>query len=267
MKKLFCLFLCAVMLLSLCFCAQISAAPLKWSKETQNMIKRDYARLSNEDSVEKVSADDVIIEDYYGIYQDNAVALFITSANECYFFPIIEEDIANCHFTFGSTQPLYIYHKGQFTPIGEAYANGIISKEDVSEIHKMYSLGMDKELYDKIRQDYANANNEFTRSSVPKGYEFHEFLAEDIEIRYNFGTYHDDLTALLLYTPSMIVADGFASTLNIAGVTFKWIRAAEPPYIYSNGSFTPLDEAYEKGMVSKEDVEEIHRQYERNFEK
>lgn len=135
MKRVFCFIFCTVLLLSLCSCQQ-STAPLTWSEETQAKIKRDYAKFQNDNTPngEDITADDVSINFYFGIYHGDAVALLISGMTA---FPtvIVEEDIAGIHFSFGSTQPLYIYNEGTFTPLKEAYEKGIVSKEDVQEIH------------------------------------------------------------------------------------------------------------------------------------
>ncbi len=242
MKKFLCFILCGVLLLGLCSCEQ-SIAPLTWTEETQEKIKRDYAKYRNNDSM----VDDVEIGAYFGTYQNDAVALFITS-NEYYYDSIFEENVADVHFKFYNSQPIYVYNKGSFTPLREAYESGIVSKEDVKEIHNLHELGMDKELYDSVKCDYL----EYYGDRVAE---------EDFEITYYFGTYQNDATAFIPVEDSLqcIVEQ------EIGGVHFTF-PDSRTIYICHDKTIFRLKEAYEKGIVSKEDVKEIHDRFEERNE-
>ena len=122
------LFCCALML-----CSCNTSSPDTLGTDMQQKIKQDYARERSD-----ITADDVTIERYLGAYQDGAIALFVTSANEGYFQMVVEEDIAGIHFTFPDSQPLYIYYNSEFTPLKKAYESGIISKSDVEKIYDAF---------------------------------------------------------------------------------------------------------------------------------
>lgn len=246
MKKLFCLFLCAVMLLSLCSCTQASASLMSWSEETQDMIKRDFARYENSFLDLNCTSEDVFIDNYYGTYQDNALALRITTSCLIGTFDRHEDEIAGFLFSYNDYNPFFIYYKRTFTPLKEAYENGMVSKEDVEKIHELYNLGMDKDLYDSIRQDYAKNSNEYNK-------------ADDVVIEDFYGIYQDNAAAIYLVESNY----SMNTEEDIAGVHFKF-SDSRPIYIYREGVFTPLKKAYNEGIVSKEDVLSIHEIYERS---
>ncbi len=244
MKKLFCLFLCAVMLLSLCSFAQVSAAPLKWSEETQNMIKRDYARFRKEDSVGKVSADDVKIIDFLGVYQNNKIALIIV-ARDISFCMSGEEDVAGFHFVYPDhLYSISIYHDRTFTPLNEAYKNGIISKEDVKDIYNWQRNNPDSEVISEIKGNYAKYLRETTNNS--------EITAENIAIKYLSGLYHG------VYAVCFSDINGNYASVeeDVDGLHFT-LSDTSPVYIYCDQAFTPLKEAYEAGLISKRHIMDI----------
>ncbi len=142
MKKFYFVFFVILSALCICSCSPKKLSPL--NDEAQTKIKSDYAELYNKSGDGKITADDVVIENYFGTY-DNAVALRITSKHEGYFFVMVYKTIAGMDFEFNSTQPLYIYKDGNFTPIDEAYDNGIISEKDVKNIHYYFENEKNKE--------------------------------------------------------------------------------------------------------------------------
>lgn len=105
------------------------------SQEVQDEIKQDYAKYKNDTTNSNgVAVDDVMIEHYFGTYQEDAIALFL-SANEAYLTVEVEEDISGIHFTFPSSQPIYIYHNRTFVSLKQACRDGLILKEDVKDIN------------------------------------------------------------------------------------------------------------------------------------
>ena len=121
------LLFCCALLLCACSTQDIS------DPDMQQKIKQDYARERSD-----ITSDDVTIERYLGTYKDGAMALFVTSANEGYFQMVVEEDIAGFHFRFPDSQPLYIYYHSEFTPLKQAFENGIISESDVETIYDAF---------------------------------------------------------------------------------------------------------------------------------
>ncbi len=248
MKKFLCFILCGILLLGLCSCEQF-VSPLEWTEKTQNQIKQDYAKYHNTISGSNDNnSDDVIIKHYLGIYQKNAVALCLFSTKIGYLIQVVEEDIAGFHFTFMDTDFVEIYQEGSFMPLKEAYEKGIVSEDDVGEIHYLFNLGMDKELYDSVKRDYL----EYHGDSVTE---------EDFIITYYFGTYQNDATAFIPveYSFQCIVEQ------EIGGVHFTF-PDSRTIYICHNKTISRLKEAYENGVVSKEDVMEIHDRFERRKE-
>ncbi len=129
-------------ILLLCFCLLCSCGSGKLDSEREQQIKQDYAEFINQTVGGSISAEDVIIEKYYGSYGEEADVMFITSKYTGYYLcVIVEEEIADCEFTFPSTQPLYVYHNSDFIPIRDAYECGILDENDVKKIHRLYTKG------------------------------------------------------------------------------------------------------------------------------
>lgn len=100
---------------------------------TEAKIKEDYAAHLTKSKI-PTTADQVRIDHYYGTYQGDAVALFVSATTIAYAAVMVEETIAGYDFRFGSSKKLYIYHESEFTPLKEAYETGLVSKEDVKDI-------------------------------------------------------------------------------------------------------------------------------------
>lgn len=227
-------------MLSLCSCTQVSAAPMTWSEETQDMIKRDFARYENNFLDMNCTAEDVFIHNFYGIYQDNALALRITTSCLIGTFDGHEDEIADFLFSYNDYNPFFIYYKRTFTPLKEAYEKGIVSKEDVGKIYELYNLGMNKDMYDNIRKDYVKYRNGDIKEE---------------EVKFDcYRVYNDNIAAILILS-----VDSFAKIVeeDIAGFHFTF-SSTEPIRIYKDGVFTPLKEAYEEGIVSKDIINDIH---------
>lgn len=139
MKKLLCIFLCTVMMLSLYGCDQ-STGRSALSQELQSKIKNDFAKYENESSSStSITADDVIIDKYFGTYQDSAaIALMIRSSHTSFLQSVLKEEIAGFQFTYNMYYSICIYQDETFVYLGEAYEKGIISKDDVEKIHELY---------------------------------------------------------------------------------------------------------------------------------
>lgn len=249
MKKFLCFILCGVLLLSICSCEQHTDS-LAW---LQYQIKRDFARYINDGSgvCEKINSDDVTIEQIFDVYQDNAVALFITSNNLMYFDSMVEEDIAGIHFVFPNSQELYIYHDRKFTPLKEAYKSGIILKEDVKDIYTRYMNNPESEYNNEIKREYARYLNQKEIGN--------DYKTEDIAFDFYFGIYHG-VTALRFSTDINYLLP--AAEEDIDGIHFVFPNS-QPIYIYSaeDKTFTPLKEAFEKGIVTSETVKDISSKF------
>ena len=128
-------------ILLLCFCLLCSCGSGKLDSEREQQIKQDYAAFVNQ-KVGSISAEDVIIEEYYGLYGEETDIMFITTTKSGYYLAVtIKEEIAGYEFTFPSSQPLYVYHNSDFIPIRDAYECGILDENDVKKIHRLYTKG------------------------------------------------------------------------------------------------------------------------------
>lgn len=212
------------------------------------MIKRDFARYENSFLDLNCTSEDVFIDNYYGTYQDNALALRITTSCLIGTFDRHEDEIAGFLFSYNDYNPFFIYYKRTFTPLKEAYENGMVSKEDVEQIHKLNDLRMDKDLYDRISRDY------YAAYGKSEGIE-----ADDAIIKDFYGIYQDNAAAV--YFSEMYFCA--ITKEDIAGVRFIF-PDSRTIYIYRDGVFTRLKEAYDEGIVSKEDVLQIYERYGRS---
>lgn len=108
--------------------------PETLSADTEEKIKADYAKWENRKHwLSKIEAYNVMIDDYLGTYGGGEVVC-ITVTERAYLPVIVEENIAGYTLRFPSSAPYY-FHKGtKFYSLEDAYAKGLLAKQDIQDI-------------------------------------------------------------------------------------------------------------------------------------
>lgn len=135
--KLFSL-LVIVMLTSVMFVGcRNNSTELEWNEELQLEIKQDYYDyIKGQDAYLYRSIDDIIIRNYYGIY-NNGVTLVINGDGPYGGF-LMEETVAG--FTFGYIHQQFaikFWKEGIFYTLTQSYEEGLLKQEDIQTIYEL----------------------------------------------------------------------------------------------------------------------------------
>ncbi len=257
------------------------------STEKAIKIKQDYIKRYNVDDEDEKY---FIIEEYFGIY-NNCIVMLIDCAHT-YATMEYEIEIAGYEFVFPVIREFDVYRNGEFTSLEKAYEKGWVSKEDVRDIHYYYSTDTGiKDIYTpsplvsltakqelKIKQDYLeykkedvqrlrDSENQYYNSLSSKEQEKYklekgspdnyidELIENYLKIQVYFGTYNN-CAVMILDSPFSVYFQ--AQTFNeIGGYVFAY-PVMRSTAVYRNGEFVTLEQAYEKGWLSDENMKDIY---------
>ena len=96
----------------------------------------NYGKLIETFWKQNPEAEYVRIREYYGEYESGAIVAMIdwcdyTSNEWC-------EEIAGCEFRYGNGNCLQVLHDDSFYKLPTAYEKGILTEDDIQEIHEQY---------------------------------------------------------------------------------------------------------------------------------
>ncbi|NLB61688.1 MAG: hypothetical protein GX802_04610, partial [Clostridiales bacterium] len=80
---------------------------------------------------------------------------------------------------------------------------------------------------------------------------------DTVFIYHYFGTYNG--AAVMLIEPTRSVGQ-IVGKIHVAGYVIYTPSYSDPVYVYKNGKFTEIEEAYENGMLTEEDIADIAKQ-------
>lgn len=159
-------------------------------------------------------------------------------------------------FIFPDDQKLYIYKDKSFYTLNEAYAAGILQENHLESL--------------QVDNAYANIpvppNMDLLSPEARKDLEIRQAYADRIGFWYNPNKLslrivwqRDDVYALYIDSPGGGHMDAI-EIITIEGLKF-FFPNSQPLYIYVDGEFYALREAYENGVLSKEDLKSLQKDY------
>jgi len=185
------------------------------------------------------------------------------------------ENVAGFSLAFFDGQPIYIYKDGRFYTISEAYENAIITKRDVYNFGFFCTdhfrgttsipvgkdemipkhLSDDSDIEESVASEIKKAYCEFDNC---KGWEYAVYV-----IRYE-GEIEGCHIAMIsgnerAYEPALRAE-------KVAGYTIRF-GDSRRIYVYKDGNFYTIAEAYEQGVLSKAGVYEFGKRVSPDFEK
>lgn len=87
---------------------------------------------------ENSTVDDVWVFEYLGTYGDSYVAVILDRQN-CRFTDVVYVmGIENLEFAYSNGYLIYVYNNGKLMQLGMAYANNLLSYENIVQIHNNY---------------------------------------------------------------------------------------------------------------------------------
>lgn len=171
-------------------------------------------------------------------------------------------DVAGLEFTTSYGGSLYAYRDGEFYSPDEPYENGLMSNEQVAEIHKLHQSYEEKiaelnkippalsregreapwarePISDSLKRQIEAALNEFNQSD---GSSFDHYSY--------YGTCGDRIVFRQSSPVTVLVS------FEIAGYTFS-SGSGFDIYVYANGKIYSLHEAYEAGLICTENIAKL----------
>lgn len=254
--------------------------------------RKSVENTGNPNRYNNKTIEDVTINQYLGAY-GNCIAITIKMNSDIPPAEDIEETVANYKFVYSSSKRgISVYRNGEFISLQKAYEKGWVSKENVRDIHYYYSTDKSiKNIYTpspivsltatqelKIKEDYLkykkedvqklrDSENQYYNSLSPEEQEKYrlekgspdnyidELIENYLKIRVYFGTYNN-CAVMILDSPFIVYFQ--AQTFNeIGGYIFAY-PVMRSTAVYRNGEFVTLEQAYEKGWLSDEDMKDIY---------
>ena len=179
-------------------------------------------------------------------------------------------EIAGYKFVLGGYDSLpLVYSDGVVTELSAAYETGLVSKQEVAKVHERhlayyyyYFDGGRKE--EPIPDELKIADNPENPSPIEltdaeKREIVWEYIENDNNLKYTFGVrcygkFGGGAYAVMIDGPYMYTQ--MTDAENVAGYRFTFPNS-QRMYIYKDGVFYRLAEAYARDIISQEDVAEI----------
>lgn len=208
-----------------------------------------------------ITRNDVSVISYYGTYDNGEVAVMAvgdvhTDDEKCY-------NIGEFEFILASgSYEMLLHTEVGFIEADEAYEQGLLSDEDAAEMYYYYEHQRDTELiptllnpitgdltYEQIetlREDFA----EYMRDS------WKNITLDEIHILKYYGTYDSgEVVVMYSYEYAMTCDE---NRINIAGYEFFLESGSLELLLHTDGGFIPAAKAYEQGLLSDDDIAEMH---------
>ncbi len=197
---------------------------------------------------------------YYGKFGNKVILAVQGSAN------VHTKEIGNYKFIFNRSTSMYVYESGVFTELSEAYNSGAVTKNELAAIHERhlayynYFLEGYKEepIPDKLKIIDSTKPSPIELTLDEKREIVWEYIESEYDLDYSYGVRcygkFENLYAVMIdgpYDYSTEMRDE-----NVAGYIFTF-TSGQKMVIYCEGNFYSLLEAYERGIITKENVAAI----------
>ena len=233
--------------------------------EKENQIRLDYLQKLKEthpddSAYQDLMPEDIVIWDHFGEFSGYDVVT-MDIRDSLHDAAIESVEVAGYLFTFPTTQTCdrtFAYKDGSFVHFKEAYETGLLTKEDVHQIavvrearYPGSTRRINKE--EQIRLDYLQYL--IKKHPGDSGYQ-NLTWNHHIHIEKAYGHFSGyDLLSMAAVDPE----DDIITSVEIAGYLFAFpsTQACDRIFAYKDGSFVHFKEAYETGLLTKEDVHQI----------
>lgn len=244
--------------------------------ETAEMLRREFAEYINETDPLYTPFDPsrAVIEEYYGKYSGCEVFLSMYSGGEealDNYFAAGYEMIFPC---LGYS--VYVHRDGNIWELDAAYEEGIVSEEDVAKIaekhngvptEKASTPSSDAErdmgwraVERSRREELAELRREFVEFIRETKPEYAELEPREVGFEAYYGEFDGRQAFLPLYKMNKTGYAAMGEYITIAGYEMYFPCLGYEIYVYEDGEFYELAEAYENGHIGEADVAVIAEQ-------
>lgn len=208
-----------------------------------------------------ISRNDVSAVSYYGTYDSGEVAVMVvgdvhTDDEKSYFIGEYEFILPS-----GSYEMLLHTDDG-FIEADEAYELGLITDEDAEEMYYYYEHQRDIELIptllNPITGDLTDGQIEALRMDFAEYMRdiWGEISLDEIHILKYYGTYDSGEVVVMYSNDYAMTCD--ENRINIAGYEFYLESGSLELLLHRSSGFIPAADAYELGLLSDDDIAEMH---------
>lgn len=208
-----------------------------------------------------ISRNDVSVLSYYGTYDNGEVAVMVvgdvhTDDEKSYFIGEYEFILPS-----GSYEMLLHTDDG-FIEADEAYELGLLTDEDAEEMYYYYEHQRDIELIptllNPITGDLTDEQIEALRMDFAEYMRgiWGEISLDEIHILKYYGTYDSGEVVVMYSNDYAMTCD--ENRINIAGYEFYLESGSLELLLHRSSGFIPAAEAYEQGLLSDDDIAEMH---------
>ena len=204
-----------------------------------------------------VDEDDEFIDGvrYYGTF--DGYDIFFRPNGDDAVTQLMIEDV---QFEYRIGFEIYAYREGNFITLQELYAQGGLSKMNLLSLRmahgrfESHNGPVIPTFNDTL--DASNAELLMKQAFLSVYDEKGEYSANDLSVTF-YGTYGEAhvgfINGILMYTQAI-------STERIAGLLFRY-NTGQRIQVYHNGELMPLAEAYDRGVLTQEDIVTIHGKF------
>jgi hypothetical protein len=207
---------------------------------TETKIKQDYLDAFTEKRVPGSTIDDVFVENYYGIYTD-CIVVRMTDRFTSYTTAITYETIDGVTISYSSSNKAVAWKDGVFYDLQNAYDEGLLTKDDLIRVASIWPSFWGEEK--QIRQGYV-------ATFVDRPYA----AADRVWIERYYGGYHECKVLMMWYGNTGTGTE--KERFYVDGILFVETHV-EKIIAWKDGRFYELRDAYDRGLLTKEDIAQI----------
>ena len=208
-----------------------------------------------------ITRNDVSVVNYYGTYDNGEVVAMTvgdshTDDEKCY-------NIGEYEFILASgSYEMLLHTEVEFIEADEAYEQGLLTDEDAAKMYYYHEHQRDAELIpallnpitgdltdgqiDALRKDFA----EYMRDI------WSDITLDEIHILKYYGTYDGGEVGVMYSYDYAMTCD--EKRIDIAGYEFYLESGSLEILLHTDGGFITAAEAYEQGLLSDDDIAEMH---------
>ena len=230
---------------------------MQLDEQTMAKIQEEYLEIykkANPDlaAIQKMTAEDILIQDYYGTYSGYAIVQIFFKDVEMR-FDEVSIRIGRYEFLFNSSTAPYFfaYKDSEFIPVKDAYEMGLLTANQLSTIRIQF--GAEQKWLEpgkKLEQELKNAFwNYLGDEQNDPDYKFENIIVDEY-----YGNYNGYDIALMFFNNLVTTCD--SGEVEIAGYPFTFYSSGVTRFFlaYKDGEMLKVKDAYEQGLLRKEDI-------------